>query len=258
MVAWLIPALVAAASSVGSNALHNSAANKVAKEQRLREMMELSRQDEMRSRAQGSFADLLATHSKEAQLADQASEVDKLEKAYTGAVSPSRFMELLPGQGDSSKTVMSDIINEGTKGVTRATASGKARANLEGYGRSGINNAIRFNDTHQTLNNIADESRGSANILPLELNAAQNKGANKRGWANLLSTVGSIAGSVAAGSAFNSALGGGAGATQASTVGQVAGANAPLGAKFSTLLKGGNLYGSIPGMPNSWVQGVPL
>ena len=206
MVAWLIPALISAATAVGSNILHEKAANKVAKEQRLREMLEFQRQDAMRAKAQKSFSDLLATQTKESQLADQAAETAKLEKAYTGGVDKNSFLELLPGQGSASNTVQADIVNEGTQGIAKALKSGKARAALESYGRVGLGNDIKFQDVHQGLNDIASESRGSANILPLELQAAQNKGASLRGWANLLSTASSIAGSAAAGSMFKTAM----------------------------------------------------
>lgn len=206
MVAWLIPALISAAASVGSNVLQNKAAKKVANEQHLREMLELQRQDAMRAKAQKSFSDLLATQTKESQLADQASETAKLENAYTGGVDKDSFLELLPGQGSASNTVQADIVNEGTQGIAKALKSGKARAALESYGRVGLGNDIKFQNVHQGLNDIASESRGSAGILPLELKAAENKGASLRGWANMLSAVSSIAGSAAASSMGQAAM----------------------------------------------------
>lgn len=206
MVAWLIPALISAAASVGSNVLHNKAANKVAKEQALRESLERARQDQMRSRAQTSFSDLLATQTKDSQLADQAAETAKLEDAYVGGTNKDSFLEMLPGQGDASNTVKTDIVNSGNRGIADALSRAKSRALLESFGRVGLSNDIKFQNTNQGLNDISRESFASANILPMELKAAENKGANLRGWANLLSTVGDISGSIAGGSAMKTAM----------------------------------------------------
>lgn len=201
-----IPLAIAAASSVASNALHSSAANKVAKAQRAAELMEQTRQDAMRDKARQSFTELLANQGRAEQESQLADETAKLEDYYTSKVNPSSFMELLPGQGMASRTVKTDIVNEGNKGIQKALQSGKARAALEAYGGVGLNNDLKYRDTTLNLNNISDESRGSARILPLELQAAQNKGATQRGFANLLGMVSSVAGSAAAGQFMNAAM----------------------------------------------------
>lgn len=250
---FLIAAAIAAASAGGSAMLNNAAANKVAKQQNLYTQLEEQRQDALRGKAQQGFKDLLSTQDKGAQDTDMATQTAALSKAYNDQIDPNSFQALLPGQGNASNTVRTDIVNSGNAAEGKTRRGANSKAVLDAYGRVGLNNDIQFAHENQSLNDIASQSKGSSAILPLELNAAQNKGASLRGWANALSTAGSIASSIAAGNAFSSALNGGTAA--ASTV---ANAAPSLGTKISTFLKGGQIYGNIPGSPGTWVQAVPL
>lgn len=204
--AFWIPLAIAAASSVGSNILHSQAAKKVAKEQALRENLELERQDAMRAQAQQKFQDLLAGQDRASQEDKIADETSRLADYYTGGLDRDQMLDLLPGQGNASRTVKTDIVRTGDNSFRKALKSGNARAALESYGGVQLGNDFDFRDAGLTLNALADQSRGSAAILPLELQAAQNKGASLRGWGNLLSTVGDVAGSIAMGNMFKSAM----------------------------------------------------
>lgn len=258
--------MIAAAAAAGSAAMNNQAAKKVDAGVTAATMAERARQEDMRTKAETSFQNLLSTQGKDAQLKDQADQTQKLENSYTQNINPQKFTELLPGQGDASDTVKTDIVNAGNTGYNRSVASGKARAALEGYSRTGLNNDIQFQNENQNLNDIASQSRGSANVLPLEVKAAQGAGQSQRGWANLLSTVSNIAGSVAAGSAFAGAggageaagAGAGAGAGGGATGFDILGKTAPMASKFRTLLGGGSLYGNIPGTVGTSVEAYPL
>lgn len=207
--AFWIPLAIAAASYLGSNYLNSAAAEDVGKAQLKAQLAENTRQDDLRSRAQMSFKDLLAKNEVSAQLADEDAEAAKLQAAYTNMVDQTPD-NLLPGQGDASATVQTDVVNEGNKSVGKALKAALARGRLESFGRVGLNNDIAFDNANRNLNDIASQSRGSANILPLEMKAAESKGAGKRNFANLLNLVGSTAGSVAAGGLFDLAMAPGA------------------------------------------------
>ena len=198
--------LVALASSLGSSILHEKAAEKVAKQQNVYTDMENARQDALRAKAQQNFSELLNSQQKSSQDEDMAAQEDALKQRYGGAVDSINFQELLPGQGNASNTVRMDVVGAGSRARGKAAQRADARAALDAYGQTGLNNAIRDQRAKENLGMISNESQGSYGILPLEMNAAKNKGASLRGWGNLLSTVGSIASSAATASAMKSAM----------------------------------------------------
>lgn len=203
--AFPIAFLIALASSLGSSILNEKAAEKVAKQQNLYTDMENTRQDALREKAQANFKDLLNSQQKTSQDEDMAAQENALKQRYGEAANTINFQELLPGQGSASNTVRMDVVGAGSRAQGKANQRANARAALDAYGQTALNNAIKDQRAKENLGMISNESRGSYDILPLEMKASQNKGASLRGWANLLSTVGSVASSAAAASAMKTA-----------------------------------------------------
>lgn len=202
---FLIAAAIAAATAGGSAMLNNAAAKKVAKQQKIFTDMEQQKQDSLREKARQNFGQLLGNQQKSSQDEDLAAQTAALGKTYDNGLNASNFQALLPGQGNASDTVKADIVNSGNKALGKSRQRASSRAALDAYSRVGLNNEVKTQDAKNTLGNISNESQGSYKILPTELQGAQSKGNGLRGWANALSTIGSIASSAASGSAFSSA-----------------------------------------------------
>lgn len=251
--AFWIPLAIAAATKLGSSVLNNQAAGKVANAQRAYEQQEFARQDALKAKAQKSFSDLLGSQQTTSKIQDEENEAAKLEEYYARTATPLNALEMLPGQGEASRTVQADIVNEGAKSLGKALASAKARAKLESYGRSGLNTDLSFRESDLNLNNLADESRGSARILPLELNAAQAAGSKYRNFANLLSLAGDVAGSAASAGAFDAATTPGAfgGESSLATIG-----NTTITPSLSVFKTGptAGVYGPTLPVKSSWTS----
>lgn len=83
---------------------------------------------------------------------------------------------------------------------------GQSRAALGSYGDWGVANYAKNRSAQDELGIASALARGSANVLPLEMEAASRAGDELRGWGSAVGAVGQIAGTAAA-----SGYGGGGG-----------------------------------------------
>lgn len=84
--------------------------------------------------------------------------------------------------GSAPELVKSDIAKRMADVIARGRGEVAARAKLGAYGGVQHKNAIDLNRSGQDINQMADFSQGSANIVPLEMQASMNAG---RKWSQM-------------------------------------------------------------------------
>lgn len=224
--AFWIPFLISAALQGGASLAQSRAEDKIKAARLAATQEEIQRQDEFRNQARSRFSDLLSTQNREAQDSKEAEERAKLESFFKGNVKPRNFTELLPGQGRASEVTQREQVQQGEKGVRRSLDSAEKRAALDAVGRLGLSNDIAFANTRQDIGGIGDSAYSSSSILPLELEAANQKGRGLQNLAGLLRGL-STATSLASGSGLFGGGGGPEQITWATTPRPAAGAFGP-------------------------------
>lgn len=189
---------IAAAISLGSAGLNSMANNQVRKAQRSFTDLENQRQDEFKKDAGASWQQALMGQGAEAQIDRQKLNTERLQKNYVDTIPQRRFTELLPGQGDSSNTVKTAIINEGRAGLADAIGNTSRKAALDAYGTTGTMNDIDVRNAANNIGQISSNAGRSQRILPMELQGAQSKGSGLRTFASLLDAAGGLYGAYTA------------------------------------------------------------
>jgi hypothetical protein len=92
-----------------------------------------------------------------------------------------------------------------------------AEAKQGGYADWGLQQQIKNTKARTDIGVVSNASRGSASVLPIEMNAASHKGDELAGWGQLVSALGMVAGMGAA-SAAPAAAGAASGASVMPTV----------------------------------------
>ena len=100
----------------------------------------------------------------------------------------------LAGDSSGAKLVASENASQAARGLGYAIQQGAAKAKLASFGDVGFENAIMNARTNQDLARIANFAKGSADVLPVELEAAAQKGQGLRTLGSILSTAGTVAG----------------------------------------------------------------
>lgn len=187
------PALMAMGVMAAGTGLQMKAQSKQDKARAEAMKAERLRQDGISKQAQSQFADQLATFSGTKQQAatdKRQADQDALNAAATGDynasdLAPSDLMNLTGGTNDA-------ISNEIMRGLAEGQDRAGRKSAFDAYGRAGtdLNRSIR--KTNSDLGNLASFASGSANVLPYELQAANQKGRTMSTIGQLLGSVGSI------------------------------------------------------------------
>lgn len=169
------PELLAAAGLMaGSTALNRKANKAVRKEQEGKATAERIRQQGFQKQAQGTFDNTMSKFQAPSQtqaIADTATQRDTAlqdTQAQPGDYAPTNNNEPTVVKSDIAQR-MADAVAQGKREVT-------ARAKLGAYGQNQNQNAINLGRSGQDINQMADFSRGSAGVLPYEMNAAYSAG----------------------------------------------------------------------------------
>lgn len=102
--------------------------------------------------------------------------------------------ENLAGDSSVAKLVANENASQAARGLGFALQQGAAKAKLASLGDVGFENAIMNARTNQDIARVANFAKGSADVLPVELEAAARKGQGLRTVGSLLSAGGTIAG----------------------------------------------------------------
>lgn len=147
----------------------------------------------------------------------------------------------LAGDQTANKIMATEGDVAAAKNLGYATQQGRAKANLLSFNDVTFQNAINNIRAGQKLNTTGNFMRGSAGVLPIELEAASQKGEGLKTFGNLLSTAGSVVGMGAGAGWWDKAppeLG-------ASIVGEAGKITAPIAAEPGKML---NLTGADPSL----------
>ena len=102
--------------------------------------------------------------------------------------------ENIAGDQGANQVMLNESDLQAAKNLGFATQQGRAKSNLLSFNDVTFQNAINNIRAGQQLNTIGNFMRGSAGVLPVELEAASMKGDNLKTLGTLLSTAGSVVG----------------------------------------------------------------
>lgn len=197
---------------------------------------EAARQSKMREERESVLVDSQAGMGREAQDAALAEAQAKREAAYAPENVPDSSAtgsySGVATDSDVPKIIKEDADKKRAASAADVRSVGDARARLGAYGDVTLGNKIANSNTGNTLGMLGGFARGSANLLPGEVQAAMAKHAGDRKGQELLGTAlqmyggfGAPGAASGAGSMYGAAMGGSAsaGATVGGYSGNLAG-----------------------------------
>lgn len=234
---------------------------------------EYMRQESLRKERESQLVDVNENATRESQDAQLDEATAKRNAAYADSTT-------LPGDAGTDdyqpasaaatygqpKIIQEETDRQRSKADAEVRSVGDARARLASYGDVGLGNQILGQNTANNLNMLGSFAKGSAALLPGEVQAAMNKHAGDRRGQELLGTALSMYGGFGAPGAGGAAAGaaGGAGSTAAGYSGNLsaftpsAGAAGAASAQAAapTMQQGmlGGLFGNTPVGTPWWKQ----
>lgn len=191
--------LVALALTAAGTAASAAGARKAQKAQAGAREAERWRQKGFQDEAEARAADNFSKTGKDATDVGMANAEADRKAASDAAVAEVRApVEAtganLAGDTSAAKLVANENASQAARGLGYAIQQGAAKAKLASFGDVGFENAIMNARTNQDLARIANFAKGSADVLPVELEAAAQKGQGLRTLGSILSTAGTVAG----------------------------------------------------------------
>jgi hypothetical protein len=191
--------LVALALTAAGTAATAAGVRKAQKAQAGAREAERTRQKGFQSEADARAAENLASTNKGATDSGMAKAEGERKAASDAAVAEVRApVEAtganLAGDGSAAKLVAGENATQAAKGLGYAIQQGAAKAKLAGFNDVGFENALMNARTNQDIARIANFAKGSSDVLPVELEAAAQKGQGLRTLGSVLSTAGTVAG----------------------------------------------------------------
>lgn len=150
----------------------------------------------------------------------------------------------LAGDQTANTVIDSEKSAQASKALGYAAQQGGAKAKLMSFNDLNFNNALVNARAQQDQARIANFAKGSADVLPIELEAASHKGEGLKTLGSLLSTAGMVTGMGAGAGWFGSPA-----AAAAPTIGNTVTA--------SSLLPTTNGISTFGVNPNMWSMGNP-
>lgn len=187
---------------------------------------ETERQDKLQKEAEGSLRANQQSYEKSSLEDAMAAAAGEREAQYAAAeASAPRTFDTVPGQNSTSNTVIQDAFSRAFADADSQSAErGRLGAQLASFGDALGIKALENNRRTGDIGMIGSFSRGSANVLPLELQHAMTRTRGAEVAGNLLMAVG---GGLATGGAGGALMGG---ASALGSAGGGAGAGAYSGA----------------------------
>lgn len=100
----------------------------------------------------------------------------------------------LAGSQAGNAIVNDEVARQGAKASAFAGQQGDAKAALQGFGDLQFANSLANNRTNTQLGTLGNFMRGSADVLPYEMEAASHKGAGLNALGSVLNMAGTVAG----------------------------------------------------------------
>lgn len=182
------------AFTVGSTFLSSQAANKVERARNRASVAEIGRQEAFQKAAAKQVLDAQAGFTPEQQSegieAAAQERIERLQGNVTGG-------EFAPGDIPVAGSAPSIVRETAAKSISEGLGAGKTFASqlgrLGAFGEQQFGNQLGLTRLGEGLTNLGKESRGSANVLGLELNRANRAGNTLSGIGDILGGVGSVA-----------------------------------------------------------------
>lgn len=157
------------------------------------------RQKGYQDEASAVFDKSKANADKGSQDSQQAASEAARQEAYAKNVEDAKAPALAIGDNLAGDNSASAVINdEAARQSSRATAfaaqQGNAKAALQSFGDLQFNNSIYNNRAGNQLGTLGNFMRGSANVLPYEMEAASHKGDGLNALGSILQLGGTVAG----------------------------------------------------------------
>lgn len=230
---------IAAASTLASSAIQGQAAKKVSGARSGAIQAEQNDLADYRKKAVQSLSTSQDSASRPAiDAATQAAQQERTQD-YSSAIKPE---QLLPGQGDASQAVRQSIISSLGTGQAKSQDQAARKATVDAYGDATFGRNVKMNRAGQEINTQGNFAAGRANVLPVELDAANHAGDSLQNTAGLVQGIGTLA-----------SLGYG----QSATAAKVAGNRVANAATYTKALDNANVYGPTltpKVQPSFWSQ----
>ena len=193
------PAIVALALTAAGSAAQAAGARRASKAMAGARVAESIRQKGFQDEANAVVEDSLNKSGKDATDKGMADAAAKRAAESDAAVADVRApIEATGANLAGDQTVNAVMASEGdvaaNKNLGYATQQGRAKSNLLSFNDVTFQNAINNLRAGQKLNTTSNFMRGSAAVLPVELEAASRKGEGLKTFGNLLSTAGTVVG----------------------------------------------------------------
>ncbi len=178
---WLPIALM-----IGSALANQQAVRRVEKERGALAAAESARQAGLGEEARARLAQVLQSQERPAIDQAIAEGTAERERKFEAAVPPDAAEEYIVNPS-APKEVRSEMAREMVDALSRGRQRAAALAKLGGRSDAEFGTKVALTRSGQDLGRIGGFSRGSANVLPVELQGAANKGENWRRLADLFS-----------------------------------------------------------------------
>jgi len=187
--------VISAAASIGGALLQQSAANKAQKAQSNVLANERRRQQRLQEAQNLIFEDSKGKSGKDATEADMAEAEAERSALYEALLADDKTTDSMGQQFENvtSNQVVQDEIDR-RRGVTRdnSVTSARLRAALDSFGDASFGQAIERGRNTQDIGVLGNFGRGYASLVPLEMEAAAQKGAGRAALGSILGTAGQI------------------------------------------------------------------
>ena len=187
--------IAAMVATVAGSALQAKGNQQAVKARRNEVNAEALRQNKIRDEQAALFAKTLTGFDQGQQTARRTSMEAPAASAIEGAAASDGGVDVEAGLEASAPKVIKGAAAKGLlDSLTRARTEGRQLAHLRSFGDLFQDNAIDLNQSAIGQQQLAGFSQGSNSVLPLELEAANQKGAGLRGFGQFLQGAGQAAG----------------------------------------------------------------
>jgi hypothetical protein len=183
------PELLAAAGLMAGSTIANKKANKaVRKKQEGVSEAERIRQKGFQQQAQTTLDNTMQKFQVPSQTQAIADTATQRETSLQGT--QAQPGDYAPTNNNEPTVVKSDIAQRMADAVAQGKREVMSRAKLGAYGQNQNQNAIALGRSGQDIGQMADFSRGSASVMPYEMNAALGAGNKYRSIADMMRMTG--------------------------------------------------------------------
>lgn len=181
--------------SFAANRMRSGGANKVSKARNAVLLLERQRQEQYRQEAEAALNSSLERYDRDTQ--EQSLVERRRERAgkYEGQVKQKVDPNAVPTEGSAPKVVKESAARAVGRALSSSRKQARSLGRLGAFGEVNFDNRVALGRNRAELANLASFARGSSDLLPLELHAAEERARRKSGdglLPDILSGLGKI------------------------------------------------------------------